>query len=183
MRIVGGKYRHRLIIFPDDMVHTRPTKDRIREAIFSALGDISGARVLDLYAGSGAMGIEALSRGAKHCEFVDISKRAVAVIKENVNALKINNDEYRILNEKDFQALDRFKNENKQFDLVILDPPYEEGKYEEVVNRLYNDDLLSNNAIIVMEANRNITLENIDYQKNKEYHYGEIMVFIYWRNL
>ena len=183
MRIVGGKYRHRLIIFPDDMAHTRPTKDRIREAIYSALGDISGARVLDLYAGSGAMGIEALSRGAKHCEFVDISKGAVAVIKENVNALKINNDEYRILNEKDFQALDRFKNENKQFDLVILDPPYEEGKYEEVVNRLYNDDLLSNNAIIVMEANRNITLENIDYQKNKEYHYGEIMVFIYWRNL
>ena len=111
----------------------------------------------------------------------DLVEAAPKVIKENVNALKINNDEYRILNEKDFQALDRFKNENKQFDLVILDPPYEEGKYEEVVNRLYNDDLLSNNAIIVMEANRNITLENIDYQKNKEYHYGEIMVFIYWR--
>ena len=73
MRIVGGKYRHRLISFPDDANQTRPTKDRVREAIFSALGDISHARVLDLYAGSGAMGLEALSRGASHITFVDFS--------------------------------------------------------------------------------------------------------------
>ena len=77
MRIVGGKYRHRLINYPNDMEHTRPTKDRVREAIFSALGDISGARTLDLYAGSGAMGLEALSRGASHITFVDISPLAI----------------------------------------------------------------------------------------------------------
>ena len=64
MRIVAGKYRHRNIIYPNDASHTRPTKDRVREAIFSAIGDINGFRTLDLYAGSGAMGIEALSRGA-----------------------------------------------------------------------------------------------------------------------
>ena len=178
MRIVGGKYRHRQIIYPNDMEHTRPTKDRIREAIFSAIGDISNARVLDLYAGSGAMGIEALSRGASHCTFVDISPIAIKTIKENLNNLKIDNNEYEVIKNKDINAIESFKN---KFDLIILDPPYEEGQYELIVNLLKEKDLLSEHAIIVMEANRSIKLENIDYIKNKEYHYGAINVFIYWR--
>ena len=181
MRIVGGKYRHRNIIYPDDVVHTRPTKDRVREAIFSALSDISNARVLDLYAGSGAMGIEALSRGASYCTFVDISPIAIKVIKENIANLKINESEYEIIKNKDINALDYLKQKGEKFDLVILDPPYEEGQYEAIVDKMNNDGLLNENAVIVMEANRPIKLENIDYQKNKEYHYGEIMVFIYWR--
>ena len=178
MRIVGGKYRHRLIVYPDDATHTRPTKDRVREAIFSAIGDISNARVLDLYAGSGAMGIEALSRGASHCTFVDISPIAIKTIKENISNLKIDSSEYEIIKNKDIIAIESFKN---KFDLIILDPPYEEGQYELIVDLLNKKDLLSENAIIVMEANRFIKLENIDYKKNKEYHYGEISVFIYWR--
>ena len=181
MRIVGGKYRHRNIIYPDDATHTRPTKDRVREAIFSALGDISGAHVLDLYAGSGAMGIEALSRGAIHTTFVDISPIAIKTIKENIASLKISNNEYDIIKNKDVLAIEQFKEKGLKFDLIILDPPYEEGKYEEIVKKLNDNDLLSKNAVIVMEANRRIKLENIDYVKNKEYHYGEIMVFIYWR--
>ena len=183
MRIVGGKYRHRLITFPDDMAHTRPTKDRIREAVFSAIGDISGYRVLDLYAGSGAMGIEALSRGASHATFVDISPLAIKTISENIHSLKIDEKEYSIIKKSDLVAIESFKNDNLKFDLVILDPPYEQGEYEKIVDLLFNNNLLSDKAIIVMEANRQITLENIDYQKNKEYHYGEIMVFIYWRQL
>jgi len=178
MRIVGGKYRHRIIIYPDDATHTRPTKDRVREAIFSAIGDISNARVLDLYAGSGAMGIEALSRGASHCTFVDISPIAIKTIKENLNNLKIDNNEYEVIKNKDINAIESFKN---KFDLIILDPPYEEGQYEIIINLLKEKNLLSEHAIIVMEANRSIKLENIDYIKNKEYHYGEINVFIYWR--
>ena len=180
MRIVGGKYRHRLISFPDDMAHTRPTKDRIREAVFSALGDINGYRVLDLYAGSGAMGIEALSRGASHTTFVDISSLAIKTIKENITSLKIPQSDYEIIKNKDINALEYFKTKSIQFDLVILDPPYELGEYEKIVDLLFMNNLLSKNAIIVMEANRQITLENIEYQKNKEYHYGEITVFIYW---
>ena len=178
MRIVGGKYRHRLIVYPDDATHTRPTKDRVREAIFSAVGDISNFDVLDLYAGSGAMGIEALSRGASHCVFVDNSLIAIKTIKENVTNLKIPENEYEIIKNRDLVAIDSFK---QKFDLVILDPPYEEGQYEMIVNLLKEKDLLSENAIIVMEANRPIVLENIDYKRNKEYHYGDIMVFIYWR--
>ena len=178
MRIVGGKYRHRLIVYPDDATHTRPTKDRVREAIFSAIGDITNYNVLDLYAGSGAMGIEALSRGAFHCVFVDNSVIAIKTIKENVTNLKIPNEEYEIIKNRDLVALDLLK---QKFDLIILDPPYEEGQYEMIVDLLKEKDLLSENAIIVMEANRRVILENIDYKKNKEYHYGEIMVFIYWR--
>lgn len=181
MRIVGGKYRHRLIDFPDDMAHTRPTKDRIREAIFSALGDISNTVALDLYAGSGAMGLEALSRGAKKCVFVDVSPLAVKVIKNNISNLKINEEEYQLIKDKDINALESFKNSNQRFDLVFLDPPYEQGDYQGIVNILLNNDLLSNHAMIVIEANHDVNLENIDYQKKKEYHYGEIMVFIYWR--
>ena len=97
MRIVGGKYRHRQIIYPNDMEHTRPTKDRIREAIFSAIGDIDGFDALDLYAGSGAMGLEALSRGAKKCAFVDVSSVAIKTIKDNISNLKINNEEYLLI--------------------------------------------------------------------------------------
>ena len=181
MRIVGGKYRHRLINYPDDMAHTRPTKDRIREAIFSALGDITSSEVLDLYAGSGAMGLEALSRGAKSCAFVDISPLAIKVIKDNINNLKINQDEYQLIKQRDIEALKLFKYHHQKFDLVFLDPPYEEGEYQHIVDILVNDDLLDENSVIVIEANHDVNLENIAYQKKKEYHYGEIKVFIYWR--
>ena len=181
MRIVGGKYRHRNIIYPDDASHTRPTKDRVREAIFSALGDISNARVLDLYAGSGAMGIEALSRGASHCTFVDVSPIAIKTVKTNLTNLKVDEKEYEIIKNKDVNALANLKQKGSKFDLIILDPPYEEGQYEAIIDKMNNDGLINEQAIIVMEANRPIKLENIDYQKNKEYHYGEIMVFIYWR--
>ena len=181
MRIVAGKYRHRNIIYPDDATHTRPTKDRVREAIFSAVGDINGARVLDLYAGSGAMGIEALSRGASHATFVDISPIAIKTVKANLDNLKVSSVEYEIIKNKDINALDYLKQKGNKFDLIILDPPYEEGQYELIIERMKELDLISENAILVLEANRVVKLENIEYQRNKEYHYGEIMVFIYWR--
>ena len=181
MRIVGGKYRHRLIIYPDDMEHTRPTKDRIREAIFSALGDISNTQALDLYAGSGAMGLEALSRGSTKCAFVDISPIAIKTIKGNLDNLKITPEEYILIKEKDINALERFKTLNQKFDLVFLDPPYEQGQYQQMVDMLINKGLLNEHAVIVIEANKDVNLENIEYQKKKDYHYGEIKVFIYWR--
>lgn len=181
MRIVGGKYRHRLIDFPLDMEHTRPTKDRIREAIFSALGDITNLEALDLYAGSGAMGLEALSRGVKKCAFVDISPLAIKTIKSNISNLKISEEEYLLIKDKDINALETFKNKGLKFDLVFLDPPYEQGDYQGIVDLLIKDDLLNEYAVIVIEANHDVNLEKVAYQKKKEYHYGEIKVFIYWR--
>lgn len=181
MRIVGGKYRHRQIIYPNDMEHTRPTKDRIREAIFSAIGDITNYEALDLYAGSGAMGLEALSRGAKRCAFVDISNTAIKTIKDNISNLKINEQEYLLIKDKDINALKTFKDKGIKFDIVFLDPPYEQGDYQAIIDILIKDNLLSDNYIIVIEANREVTLENIEYSKKRDYHYGEISVFVYWR--
>lgn len=181
MRIVGGKYRHRQIIYPNDMEHTRPTKDRIREAIFSAIGDITDFIALDLYAGSGAMGLEAISRGAKKCAFVDVSNIAIKTIKDNISNLKINEEEYILIKDKDINALETFKNNNLKFDIIFLDPPYEQGNYQAIIDLLINNNLLKENYIIVIEANREVNLENIEYSKKRDYHYGDINVFIYWR--
>ena len=175
MRIVAGKYRHRLLVFPEDN-NIRPTKDRIREALFSSLGNINNYQVLDLYAGSGAMGIEAISRGASHCYFVDINKVALKTIKDNIANLQIDNA--TILNKKDVEALEYFAHNNIKFDLIILDPPYKEGKYNEVITYIINNDLLIKGGVIVTECNYEIDLSNINYQRIKKHSYGEIKINI-----
>ena len=172
MRIVAGKYRHRLIEYPDDASHIRPTKDRIREALFSSLGNLEGLTVLDLYAGSGAMGIEALSRGADKCVFVDISPLANKVIKKNISNLGITN--YELLYTSDFNALEMFKEKGYKFDLVILDPPYKSEDYTKVIEYLINNELCTPHARIVTECNHALDFSMIKVERNKEYHYGEI---------
>lgn len=176
MRIVGGKYRHRLISWPDDQVNTRPTKDRVREAVFSALGDINGATVLDLYAGSGAMGIEALSRNAGFCYFVDIAPIALKTIKANINSLSIPQDEYMIISRKDVDAINYI---DRKVDLLILDPPYKQGKYNEIIDACKK--ILSDKHVIVCEADHQLTFNESEYSKIKEYKYGEILVTILWK--
>lgn len=173
MRIVAGKYRHRLISYPDDP-NIRPTKDRIREALFSALGDISSLEVLDLYAGSGAMGIEALSRGANSCTFVDCYQVAIKTIKNNLNTLGISN--YELIFDKDENALNMFKSEGKEFDLIILDPPYKSETYVEVINFIIDNNLCKSHARIVTECNHELDFTKVKYEKKKEYRYGEISV-------
>ena len=176
MRIVGGKYRHRLISWPDDQVNTRPTKDRVREAVFSALGDISGTTVVDLYAGSGAMGIEALSRDAGFCYFVDIAPIALKTIKANINSLSIPQDEYMVISRKDVDAINYI---DKKVDLLILDPPYKQGKYNGIIDACKN--ILSDKHVIVCEADHQLTFNESEYSKIKEYKYGEILVTILWK--
>ena len=152
MRIIGGIYRHRLIEYPLDN-KTRPTKDRIREAIFNALGDISNTSVLDLYAGSGSMGLEALSRGANKATFIDVSLEAIKCIKNNVKTLNISANSASIYQISDLEALNKFKENNEQFDIVFLDPPYQEGDYLNIINKIYEEGILKDNGIIVVEVN------------------------------
>ena len=180
MRIVGGKYRHRLIEYPNDASHIRPTKDRIREAIFNALGDISGLTVLDLYAGSGAMGIEALSRGAEKCYFVDKNYIAINTIKNNLSSLLIK-DEAIVIKDEDKNALKSFINNNVCFDIVILDPPYAEGEYQNIIDILLENKLIKEHGIIIYESNYHLSLKEMECIKDKEYSYGEIKVRIIWR--
>lgn len=121
MRVVAGHLRGRSLTAPPGRV-TRPTSDRVREALFSILGPIGGARVLDLFAGSGALGIEALSRGARHATFVDRDSRAVAAIRRNLAALALGS---ATVHRRD--VLTFLNGATGPWDLVFIDPPYDEG--------------------------------------------------------
>ncbi|MCF0117470.1 MAG: 16S rRNA (guanine(966)-N(2))-methyltransferase RsmD [Bacilli bacterium] len=178
MRIVGGLYRHREIVFPDDL-GTRPTKDRIRESIFSALGmNIVDKRCVDLFAGSGAYGLEAISRGAKVCDFIDLSNEAIKCIRENVKNLNINSAHIYKEDYKDF-LINHINKED--IDVIFIDPPYKMKVNDELVNYLISNKILSNNAIIVLETDEQLSFSQEQYSKVKYYKYGFIHVTIIWR--
>jgi 16S rRNA (guanine966-N2)-methyltransferase len=120
MRVVAGEFKGRRLQAPRG-TRTRPTADRVREALFSMLGDVSGARVLDLYAGSGALGIEALSRGAESAVFVERDQQALAALRRNLEAVGVEADVRR-------QDVARFLGRTEgTFDLVFCDPPYDDA--------------------------------------------------------
>ena len=182
MRVIAGKYRHRLLSWPDDAKHIRPTKDRIREAIFGALGNIDDFVCLDLYSGSGAMGIEALSRGAARSVFVDINDIAIKTTKYNLSSLRVPAQDYEIIGLEDVSALSYLESKNYQFDLIILDPPYKEGKYHDIINIIKEKNLLSSHGIIVIESDHEIKeLPIEEFIKVRNYKYGDIRVTILWR--
>lgn len=178
MRIVAGKYRHRLINFPQTG-NTRPTMDKVREALMSAIGmNIYNRVVLDLFAGSGALGIESLSRGAKCCYFVDNDKTSIKVIKDNISIIGISEEVHvEFTSYKDFLQ----RNKDKKFSLLFLDPPYKDDYvYQEVVDFMIKNDMLTSDAIVVCEADKE--LNECEYFKNyRHYKYGTVHVNIYWR--
>lgn len=176
MRVIAGIYRHRIINGPTDNPKIRPTKDRIREAFFSSLGNIENKVFLDLFAGSGSIGIEAISRGARKSYFVDNSKIAIRFIKDNLMSLQIDNGE--IIENDAIIALERFKNQKIQFDIIYIDPPYDSDNYFPILSYIYNNDLLTDKGIVAFEAKKKIELNPTWYSKIKEYHYGEIIVTV-----
>ena len=178
MRIVAGKYRHRLISYPD-INFTRPTMDKVREALMSAIGvNIYNKDVLDLFAGSGALGLESLSRGARSCYFVDNSISAIKVIKENISKLNVNEETHVVFSSyKDFLV----KNTNLKFSLVFLDPPYKNKEvYDEVISFMKDNQMLSENAIMVLESDVELGMKE-DFKAYRHYKYGTVHVNIYWR--
>src|ERR1700729_1479025 len=120
MRVIAGTYGGRELVAPRGRA-TRPTADRVREALFSILGDVQHARVLDLFAGSGALAIEALSRGAEEAVLVDSAASAIAAIRRNLQALGLQADVHR---QTAARFLQRAQVDARQYDLVFLDPPY-----------------------------------------------------------
>jgi 16S rRNA (guanine966-N2)-methyltransferase len=153
VRIVAGTFKGRRLQAPRG-VHTRPTADRVREALFSILGPLGGERVLDLYAGSGALGIEALSRGAAGAVFVDSDARAAAAIRRNLDEIGIDAPVHR----RDALAYLRAAKEGP-FDLVFLDPPYSSAS--ELAGQLSEllPAVLSKDPRIVSESDKRTPLE------------------------
>jgi 16S rRNA (guanine966-N2)-methyltransferase len=164
MRIIAGKYRSRLLKSPKGLA-LRPTSDRLRETLFNVLADlVSGARFLDLFAGTGAVGIEALSRGASEAIFVEKHAPTAALIKKNLESLEIRAG-VRVLTQDVLKALDRLAAEPagaaSRINLVFLDPPYaEKDQYKEVLSSLANSNakLLASGAVVAAEHLRTLEL-------------------------
>lgn len=153
MRVISGIYGGRRL---DSKVpaNTRPTSDRVRESIFDVLSnliDFESAIILDLFAGTGMLGIEALSRGATHLTFVDKSKQAIAFIKNSLEKLGIAKEYYNVVNS---DAVKFIEKEQSQFDIIFLDPPYASGIYNDIFLAVSSQDILKTNGIIVSERGK-----------------------------
>ena len=177
MRVITGKARGTVLKTPDGL-RTRPTADRVKEALFSIIQfDVPGARVLDLFGGSGQLGIEALSRGAKQAVFVDENDAACKLIKENLRRTKLENDA-RVVR-SDYMA---FLNTcNEKFDLIFLDPPYAEVFLENALKRISEIDILQSGGIIVAERplGKEILWDFPGFSRSKDYKYGNCLLTLF----
>ncbi len=174
MRVIAGTHRGRPLQAPKG-TETRPTSDRVREAIFSILQDVAGARVLDLFAGSGALGIEALSRGAAEASFVDSSATAIKTVKHNLESLQIAATAVQL---PALRALSCTQIAINKYDLVFIDPPYRlaSGLGPELSNAL--PPLLNDEYRVVTESDRRSPLE-LKLPLLRERQYGDTLIRIH----
>jgi 16S rRNA (guanine966-N2)-methyltransferase len=178
MRVISGVAKGRRLKLPKGS-NIRPTLDKIKEALFNILGqDISGKEVLELFAGSGALGIEALSRGAERVTFVDSNLGSIRVIKENLKNLNFMNRSI-VLNLDVRQAISYLERKKRKFDLILADPPY--GKAKIPLKNLAESDILKNHFIIVIEHYKKDSLveEEAGLRRIKLARYGDTLLSFY----
>lgn len=149
IRVVSGTYKRRILKQPDLSI-TRPTKDVAKEGLFSSLGDIKGLTFLDLFSGSGSIGIEAYSRGAKKVYLNDKNEEAIKVIKSNLSSLNINDINVTKLDYE--SALKFYSNKNITFDIIFLDPPYKMIIDLEFIKKVLSYNILNKEGIIIVET-------------------------------
>lgn len=177
MKIISGIYKGRNLS-GFDIDGTRPTMDRVKESLFAMIQDnIKESIVLDLFSGSGNLGIEALSEGAKEAYLVDKNIKACKIMKENITKIGIKNA--NILNVDYKKALMYFKDNNIKFDVIFLDPPYNTDLIDKSINLISNYNLLNDQGKIICESNvLDKIIYNNNYQKIKEKKYGDKWVVI-----
>lgn len=163
---------------------TRPTMDRVKESLFGMIqNNINDSIVLDLFAGSGQLGIEAISNGSKKCYFIDNNKEVIKVLRNNINNLNILDKSIILLSDWK-KSLNDFNNKNIKFDIIFVDPPYNYDVYEKILDKVSNLDLLNDNGLIVLEHS-NIKLKdnynNLILYKEKKY--GSKSINIYRKNI
>ena len=176
LKVAGGKYRSRLLEVPP--LVTVPTKNMVREALANALREkIPDAIVLDMFAGSGALGIEMLSRGAKYAHFIDSSYDACKIIQKNLSSLKIENA--HVWNMSFEKAL---PNLPSQIDIALMDPPYKDVIfYQEGVALLLEKKILKEDGVIVLEYENEIAIDESPFREVRNYRYGRNKIKILWR--
>lgn len=177
MRVITGKARGVQLKTPDGML-TRPTTDRVKEALFSIIQfEIPAARVLDLFGGTGQLGIEALSRGAKSAVFVDQREDACRLIRENLKRTRLEG-EGRVVRA---DYLDYLKRCKETFDIIFLDPPYAEVFLENALKSITEIDILQSGGIIVAERplGKELPFEFEGFTRSKDYKYGKTLLTIY----
>lgn len=175
MRIISGKYKGKKLV-GFDIDGTRPTMDRVKESLFAMIqNNIKNSIVLDLFAGSGSLGIESLSNGANECYFVDNNIELIKIIKQNINNI---NEKVNIIKNDYKSALENFKNNNIKFDLIFLDPPYKMNLINDSLNKIYEYKLLNKDGIIVCEYENEI-VKNDNFKALKQKKYGSKNIIIY----
>ena len=177
MRVITGKAKGITLATPDGML-TRPTSDRVKEALFSIIQfDLAGARVLDLFGGTGQLGIEALSRGANSAVFVDSREPACRLIRENLR--RTNMEHVAKVVRCDY--LDYLKRCSEKFDIVILDPPYAEVFLENALKTLTEIDILQSSGIIITERplGKDLPWDFEGFTRSRDYKYGKTLITLY----
>lgn len=177
MRIITGLAKGIRLKAPKGM-DTRPTADRVKESMFNILGDIvDDAKVLDLFGGTGNLGLEALSRGASKAVFIDQNQNSITAIKENINLTKMNQKAV-VYKMDSLLSLSRLAREQYKFDLVFCDPPYNKGLVEKSLMKLVENNVLEDEAIIVVEHSKHESIPDdfSNYEVRRSEKYGETIV-------
>lgn len=175
MRVIAGKAKGVVLKTPEGML-TRPTADRVKEALFSILQfDLPGMEVLDLFGGTGQLGIEALSRGAKNAVFVDHQENACRLIRENLKRAGLSGEVIR----SDYMTY--LRRSKRKFDLIFLDPPYAEVFLENAINCITEIDILQSGGIIATERplGKELPNEYDGFLRSRDYKYGKTLLTFY----
>jgi 16S rRNA (guanine966-N2)-methyltransferase len=180
MRIIGGKFRGRKIEQPESEA-VRPTKDRTREAVFNIIAElVPDADVLDLFAGSGAYGLEALSRGARKAVFIEKEREAASAIKRNISSLGVG-ERAKVITGDVFKAIKELKEEKEAFELVFIDPPYSKGEAKKTLIKVNHYDILKHSGLVIIEHRTGESLPDSegDVSILKRKTYGNTSISIY----
>ena len=170
MRVISGKYKGKMIN-GFNINGTRPTMDRVKESLFGMIqNEINNSICLDLFAGSGSLGIEALSNGAKKCYFIDNNKEIIKILKNNLE-----NIDNSIIIKDDFENF--LKTTNQKFDIIFLDPPYKLNLITKAIDIIVQKELLNENGLIICEYENESIITDLELIKEKKYGSKNIKIF------
>lgn len=176
MRIISGKYKGRKVE-GYNIDGTRPTMDRVKESVMGIIQNkLKDSICLDLFAGSGSVGIELISNGASTCYFVDNNKKVIETLKKNLETLKVSEEYYLYLNDYS-SALKRFLENKIKFDIIFLDPPYKNNYINSCLTLIEKYDLLNNGGIVICEYESEVINSELSLIKEKSYGSKKIKIF------